>query len=73
MQTLTFKATTADATAFRAAAQQKGVSFSDFARDTLRAAVDKEPRKFNNILTPGHVVFDGPPITSEDVYAALYD
>ena len=75
MQTLTFKATTADAAAFRAAAQEKGVSFSDFARDTLRAATAKQaPRKYPpDDLTPGRVIIYGPPITTEQLHAALYD
>jgi len=74
MTTLTFKATAADAHAFRAAAQERRISFSEYARDTLRAAVEKEaPRKYNDIIRPGFVAIDGPPITSEDVYAALYD
>ena len=74
MTTLTFKATETDAHTFRAAAQEKGVSFSEYVRDTLRAATEKEPpRKFNNIITPGYVVFDGPPIDPKVLHNAIYE
>ena len=73
MTTLTFKATAADAHAFRAAAQGKRMSFSEYVRDTLRSAMEKEPPQYNDDLTPGRVIIDGPPVTTEQIHAALYD
>jgi hypothetical protein len=74
MTTLTFKAAPVDAIAFRAAAKEKRVSFSTYVRDTLRAAAKKSPRNYKkDDLTPGRVIIDGPPVTTEQIHAALYD
>ena len=76
MQTLTFKATPADATAFRAAAKEKGVSFSSYVRDTLRTIHDMEARarKSKDIITPGRVIVTSShPISDEVLYAAIHE
>jgi hypothetical protein len=72
MTTLTFKASDTDAASFRAAALEKRVSFSDFARDALRTAVAKKLER-NDIITPGCVILDGPPLTTEQMHAAGCD
>ena len=75
MPTLTFKVTDAEAAQYRAAAEESRVNFSTFARRAMRAAATpkKAARKTKDIIKPGFVALAGLPVTTEQVYAALYD
>ena len=75
MPTLTLEITEAEAEAIRACARENQVDFDTYARSALHAAASGQAsvRKYKTDLTPGRVVIDGPPVTTEQIHAALYD
>jgi len=74
MPTLTFKVSEAEAAAIRNRARQSRLNFSTYARRVMLADGTPPPKqKYKDIIKPGYVVLDGPPLTTEELHAALYD
>jgi hypothetical protein len=71
MPVLTFEVTEAEAEAIRAEASEQRLNLSEYLRASAKPKATAIQR--NDDLTPGRVILNSPPITTEQLHAALYD